>query len=197
MPQKSLQNLIGRHHIVKAHQRHSIHQPGVVSVKGDDVLNAHALQLLQCNGTVQTLTDNTAMLPSAIQAGHYDRHAVGSAGHSLNQTLQVREMVIRRHMVLLTKQVVGQAVITGIHNEENVVAPDGLLDQTLGIAALETRAIAVNDKCVLLNANFPGPCTQVTINQVGQLLSTRTSNQAEMRDLRIRAEKIGRRDIVV
>ena len=197
MAQKCLQNLIGGHYVIKTHQRHSVHQPRVVSVKGDDILNTHTLQLLQRDGAVQTLTDNTTVLPSAVQTGHNDRHAVSSAGNSLNQTLQVREMVIGGHMVLLTKQVVGQAVITGIHNEENVVTPNGLLDQAFGIAALETRAVAVNEKCFLLNANFPCPCTQVTINQIGQLLCTGTGNQSQMRDLRIRIEEFGRRDIVV
>ena len=50
-----LQDLIGGHRIVEAHQRHSVHQAGVMCIEGDDVLDAHGLQLLQGHGAVQAL----------------------------------------------------------------------------------------------------------------------------------------------
>ena len=161
-----------------------------MGIEGNDVLNTHALQLLQSNRAVQAFPGNTPVLPAAVQTGHDNRHTVGSACHCLNQPLQVRKVVIRRHMVFLTEQIIGQAVVAGVYDEENIVSPDRLLDEALCVAALKAGAVTVNDKRVLLNASFPCPRAQVTINQVSQFLSTRTSNQSKMRDLRIRIEKI-------
>ena len=41
-------------------------------------------------------------------------------------------------MIIHAKQVICNAVIARIHHDENIIAPDGLLHQTLRVTALET-----------------------------------------------------------
>ena len=197
MPQQRLKNLIGGHYVIKAHERHRIHKPGIVSIEGDDVLNSHALQFLQSDRAVEAFTDNAAMLPATVQARHNHSHAMRSASHSLDQPLQIGKVIIGRHMIFLTEQIVGQAVIARIHDNENVIPADGLLHQSLRVTTLKPGTGTVNDKRILFNANFLRPCAQMTINQIGQFLRTGAGNQSKMRDLRIRIEKFGRRDIVI
>ena len=57
--------------------------------------------------------------------------------HRLDQALQVCKVIVRGHVVHVVKQLVGHAVVAGINNDENIVAAHRLLDQTLGVAALE------------------------------------------------------------
>ena len=46
-------------------------------------------------------------------------------------------------MVLMTEQVVGQGMVTGIADQENVVSAHRPLDQTLGVTVLETGAVTL------------------------------------------------------
>ena len=72
-----------------------------MGVKRNDVLDADVAQLLQRKGAVQALTADAAMLTAAVQAGHDDADAVGTAGNGLDQTHQVLEVVVRGEMVLI------------------------------------------------------------------------------------------------
>ena len=64
----------------------------------------------------------------------------------------------------MTKQIVGQRIVTGITDQENVVTTDRLLYQTLGVAVLETGASAIQKESVLLDADFMGPLNQVLVD---------------------------------
>src|SRR5699024_4425675 len=76
-----LQYLVGGHNVVKAHEGHSIAEPGVMGVKGDDVGNAHGLKFLKSHSAVQAFPADPAMLPSAVEAGHNDSDPVSLTGH--------------------------------------------------------------------------------------------------------------------
>ena len=100
---------------------------GVMGVKGDDVLDADRAQLLQGEGAVQTLAADAAMLAAAVQAGHDNTDAVGTAGDSLNNAHQVLEVVIRGEVVLIPKELVGDAVVARIDEDVQVVTAGGRL----------------------------------------------------------------------
>ena len=53
------------------------------------------------------------------------------------KALQVGEVIVRRHVVLVVEQLVGHTVVAGIDHDEDIVAAHRLLHQTLGIATLE------------------------------------------------------------
>lgn len=131
------QHLIGRHQVVKAHQGHSVLHTGVVGVKGDHVVHAHGLQLLQREGAVQRFPVAAAVLPSAVEQGHHHGDAVGLAHGGLDQPLQVLVMVVGGHVVLLAKVLVGAAVVAHIHHKVQVIAPHGALQNALAIAGGE------------------------------------------------------------
>ena len=105
------------------------------------------------------------------------------------KALQVGEVVIRRQVVLIVEQLVGHAVVAGVNNDENIVAAHRLLDQTLGVAALEAGAGALDDKAIGLVAGLAGPAHQMLVDEVGQLLGARAGDEAQVSDLRL---EIGR-----
>ena len=86
-------------------------------------------------------------------------------------------MIVRGHVVHVVKQLVGHAVVAGIHHNKDIVAAHGLLDQTLGITALEAGAVAGDDKGLLVNAGVLGPTDQVLVDQAGKLLGTGAGDQ--------------------
>ena len=154
-------------------------------IKGDDVLHAHGLQLLQGHGAVQALADHTAVLTAAVQAGHDDGHAVCLACHSLDETLEVCKMVIRGEMVLIAEQIIGDAVVARVHDNVDIIAAHRLLDEALGVAALETGALGGDDERLLINASFVGPAHQMVVDEVGEFLGTGAADQAQVSDLRL------------
>ena len=175
--QQALQHLIGGHCVIKAHQRHSVLHAGVMSIKSDDVAHTHGLQLLQGHSAVQTFAHHTAMLTAAVQAGHNNRHTVCLAGHCLDQALQVGEVIVRRHVVLVVEQLVGHTVVAGIDHDEDIVAAHRLLHQTLGIATLEAGAVARNNEGLFVNSGSLGPADQMLVDQAGQFLCTGAGDQ--------------------
>ena len=148
-----------------------------MSIKGDDVAHTHGLQLLQGHSAVQTFAHHTAMLTAAVQAGHNNRHTVCLAGHCLDQALQVGEVIVRRHVVLVVEQLVGHTVIAGIDHDEDIVAAHRLLHQTLGIATLEAGAVARNNEGLFVNSGSLGPADQMLVDQAGQFLCTGAGDQ--------------------
>ena len=72
-----LEELIGRLEILESGERDGILDAGIVGVKCDDVLNAHAHQLLERLGTVEGLASGTAVLAALIEERHDDRDAAG------------------------------------------------------------------------------------------------------------------------
>ena len=93
-------------------------------------------------------------------------------------------------MVVVTEQLVGDTVVAGIDHDVDIVAADRLLDQTLGVAALEAGAVTGDDKGVLLVADFLGPVDQITVDEAGKLLGTGAGDQSQLRNLSITAEKV-------
>ena len=178
--QQALEHLIGGHCIVEAEQRHSVLNAGIVGIKGDDVAHAHGLQLLQGHSAVQTLANHAAMLTAAVQAGHDNGHTVCLTGHCLDQALEVGKVVIRGEVVLITEQVVGNAVIARIDNDKDIVAAHRLPDQALCVTALEAGALAGDDKAILLHACGLCPFHQMLVDQLGQLLCTGAGQQTQV-----------------
>ena len=121
------------------------------------------------------------MLTAAVQAGHDDRHTVCLAGHGLDQALEVGEVIVRGHVVLVVEQLVGHAVVAGVHNDEDIVTTHRLLHQALRVAALEAGAVAGNDKGILLDAGLFGPANQMLIDPAGKLLGTGAGDEPHIR----------------
>ena len=161
-----------------------------MGIKGDDVLDAHRAQLLQRKGAVQAFAADAAMLAAAIQAGHDDTDAVSTAGDCLNQTHEVLEMVVGREMILVPEQLVGHAVVTRVHKDEQVITTGGRLDEALGVAGLKTRAIRRNNERIYLHADFLRPADKVTIHQFAEFFGTGTGDQSQISNCVLFGKKI-------
>ena len=183
------QHLIGRHQVVKAHQGHSVLHTGVVGVKGDHVVHAHGLQLLQREGAVQRFPVAAAVLPSAVEQGHHHGDAVGLAHGGLDKPLQVLVMVVGGHVVLLAKVLVGAAVVAHIHHKVQVIAPHGALQNALAIAGGEPGAAAANAEGVDVHPRLVCPPYQVRLDFVRQLLGALHGDNAKGRHTVFGTEK--------
>ena len=120
------------------------------------------------------------MLAAAVQAGHNDADAVCTASHSLNQTHQVLEVVIRGEVVLIPEQLIGDAVVARIDEDVQVITAGRGLDKALCIAGLETRAVGGDDEGVNIIADFTCPADKVTVHELAELFCTGAGDQAEI-----------------
>ena len=105
-----------------------------MGVKGQHIGDAHVLQLLQGKGTVQGFPVASAVLPASVEQGHNHVDSVGLTAGRLNQPLQVLEMVVGRHVVLLTEIIVGTAVVSHIYDEEQIISTHCGIDHSLSVA---------------------------------------------------------------
>lgn len=113
-----------------------------------------------------------------------------TAGNSLDQADQILEMVIRRKMVFVAKQVVGHAVVARIDKNVDIIATSGSLDKALSITGLETRAVRRNDESVHIHSHFTRPTHQMAVYQVAKFLCTRAGQQCQISDRGFFAEKV-------
>ncbi len=123
-----------------------------MGVEGHKVLHTHLVQLLQHQGAVQRLTGGALMLAGLIHEGHNHVDALALSGGGSDQTLEVSIVIVRRHVVYLSEQGIGQRVIHHIHQEVDVLAANGLLNRTLRLTGTETGNLRRYNVAVLLVA---------------------------------------------
>ena len=138
------QELISRHEIIKTGQRNRILYTRIMSVKSDDVGNTHVNQLLQSHCTVQRLTFAAFMLSSFIQERHNNIDTMRFSGSSSDDTFQILEMIIRRHMILITAYLISNTVVGDIAKNEKIHSTDRFVDDTFCFTGTETRAVTVD-----------------------------------------------------
>ena len=71
-----LDELVGRHEVVKAGERGRILDARVMCVEGDEVLDAHVREFGQHVGAVQRLPLGSSVLTALVEEGHNHIHAV-------------------------------------------------------------------------------------------------------------------------
>ena len=126
-PQKSLHELIRGIKIVKPVEGDGILDPWVVGVKGDDVADTHIHQFLQRQGAVQRLPLGPFVLSALIQEGHDHIQPVGLAVGGGDDPFKILIMIVRGHMVHMSVNGVGKAVVAHIHHEKQVFSADRLI----------------------------------------------------------------------
>ena len=83
------------------------------------------------------------MLAALIKEGHHHVHPVGGGDAGSHNPFQVLEMVVRGHVVGVSADRVGDAVVHHIHHHVDVRAADRLVDHRFGLAGAESGAAAV------------------------------------------------------
>ena len=145
---QSLQHLIGGHERFKARQRNGVLHPGIVRVKGDDVLHAQAGQFLQHQCAVHGFTGGTAMLPALVQERHDDGNPLRLSADGGDNALQVRIVVVRRHGDGGSVHVIGNLTGGNVGNDVDVVAANALGQQSFALAGAESGAFRLQKESI-------------------------------------------------
>ena len=124
MAEKSLDKLVGRLYCLESAQRDCVLHPRIVRVKSDDIVDAHANQLLKSKRAVQRLAGSTPVLAALIEERHNDIDAAAFSAYSRDDPLQVLEMIVRGHVVDIPRQRVCYAVVADVHHQVQVLAAD-------------------------------------------------------------------------
>ena len=135
-------------------ERNGILHPWIVGVKCDDIVHSHMDQLLKGQSAVQRFPPCPFVLAAFIQEWHDNIHSSGLSAYcgndplqilKSNDPLQILKMIVRRHVVQMTAQRVGQRIVADIHHEIEVVSPDGFLQNTFGFPGAEAGSLGVDE----------------------------------------------------
>ena len=155
-----LEHLIRRHYVIKTHQRNCIAYSRVVSVNGDNIGNAHSLELLKRYCAVEGLTIASSVLASAVKQRHDHIDTVGLSACRLDNSHQIHVVIVGGHAVLLVEELILAAIVSYVYKDK----------QILGVAGLETRALALDHVIVVGHAVTVCPSLEVTVDLCAQLL---------------------------
>ena len=147
---KSFDKLIGRLNSLKTMKRSRILYTCIVSIKGDDVLNSHFGQFLECRCTVKRFTSHTFALTAFIKIWHDNVNSAGFTADCSNCTFQILKMIIRGHHIGIPADRVIDAVITDIYHKINIITTYGFADFTLTFTGTETWGLYVYNVGVAL-----------------------------------------------
>ena len=93
--EQTFDKLVNRLNGLKTFQRDCILHTRVVSIKGNDIVNAHADQFVQCQCTVQRFSSGTFVLTALVKERHDDIDTSCFSAYCCDDTLQILKMVIR------------------------------------------------------------------------------------------------------
>ena len=150
--EEGLDELVAAGDIVKGIPRNRVHDPRIMRVEGDEILHSHAVELLQHHRAVQGLPAGSFVLAGLIHKGHDDIDPLRLPGGRRDQPLQIRVMIVRRHMIYMAEDRIGDGVIHDIHKEIDVHAAHSLQNLPLRLPRAEAADLRRNDVIVLLIA---------------------------------------------
>ena len=154
--QNIFDELVSRLNGFESMQRNRVLYTRIVGVEGDNVLYAHRGQLLQAECAVERLSSGSFMLTAFVQEWHNNIDSTGFSTDSCNDTLQILEMVIRRHVVCVAAKRIRQTVIADIKQNVDIISADRFVDDTFCLSRTETRNLRLNDIAVALIAFVGG-----------------------------------------
>lgn len=71
---------------------------------------------------------------------------------ALDNSHQIHVVIVGGHAVLLVEELILAAVVSYVYKDKQILAADGALDKSLGVAGLETRALGTR------SCNHRGAC---------------------------------------
>ena len=136
--QKGTDELIGRSEVIKSVQRSRILHSGIVGIEGDEIIHTHISQFCEHIGTVQRFPAGSSVLASFIQEGHDDIDALCLSGGCRNHPFQILIVVIRGFVIGITVNGIGKTVIAYVHNNEQILSVNGLMNASLCLSTSKT-----------------------------------------------------------
>ena len=143
--QKTFDELISRLYGVKTVERDRVHDAGIMRVEGDDIVDAHADQLLQRDRAVKRFACGALVLAALIEIGHDHGDPAGFTADRSDRSLEVLIVVVRRHVVLKTEHLIGLAVVDDICDQVQVHTADGLCHYAFSFTCAEAGKVAVDN----------------------------------------------------
>ena len=135
--EKALDKLIGGLYGLEAVKRDRILHPGIMSVKGDDIVHSHTHHFLKRQSTVQRFPCGALMLTAFVEIRHDHGDPPCLSSHRSDNSFEILIMIVRRHMVFVPAQGIGQTVICHIHKQVKIGSADGFQDNALGLPGAE------------------------------------------------------------
>ena len=166
IPDQRFDHLIGRLNIVKAMQRNSVLNSGVMGIKGNQIGNTDVDQFLQHHGAVQGFSGAPFVLSAFVQHGHHNGDSFCLSGDGADDPLQVRKVLVGRHGHRLTVHFIGHTVI------EHIVSPQRLINDSLSFSAPEPGAGSVDHETMVHTA----PLLQIGVNLFNKALTALHGN---------------------
>ena len=186
--EKSLENLIGGHNVIEAHQGYGVLHAGVVRVEGDYAGNAHALKLLQHYCAVERFAICTAMLTATVEQRHNYADSVCLSADRLNDSLKILIVVVGRHTVDATEIVVGAAIVSDVDENEDVVTANGGFDQSLSVTRGKAGTLILDEEGVNVESAVTGPAYKVVVDLASELRGTFHRDQLKFSKIFLSAE---------
>ena len=191
--EQTFDKLIGRLHSFKAAERDSILYSRVMCVECDDVVYAHADELLKCESAVQRFTGTSLVLTALIEERHDDVDTASLSADSGNDPFQILEMIVRRHMIRVSCQRVGYTVVADIYHQVEIFSADRLGDDAFCLSGTKTRNLCVDKKSILLISGesdvvsvlvpaFVAPFDEIIINLFPEFLASGEGDKPETSD---------------
>ena len=85
------------------------------------------------------------MLAAFVEERHDDIDPAGLSADCGNDSLQILKMIVRGHVILVSEQGIGQAVVADVNQNVDVVSADGFVDHTFALAGTETGSLGFED----------------------------------------------------
>ena len=148
--EQTLDKLIGRLYCFETMQRNRILHTWIMCIKGDDIINTHMNQLLQCKCTVKGFTGCSLVLAAFVEEGHDHSDPSCLTTDCSNDTLQILIVVIRGHVVFTSAERIGQAVIGNINENIKICTTDRFQDHTLCFTGTKTRYLGFQNVGIAL-----------------------------------------------
>ena len=140
---QSFDELVSGPHRLETVQRDGVLDPGVMCVKGDNIVDTHVDEFLQGDGAVQRFSGSALMLSALIQERHDDSDSSGFTADRGDDPLEVLVVVIRRHAILLPAEGISHAVIAHIDHDIEIISPDRFLNNAFRLPGAEPRNIHI------------------------------------------------------
>ena len=115
-----------------------------MSVESDDIVHAHAYQFLKRESAVQGFTAASLVLAAFVKERHDHVKAPALASDGGNDSFQILKVIVRGHVVCVSGQRIGQAVVADIYHKINIFSAYGFSDDTLGFSGSEAGNLCVD-----------------------------------------------------
>ena len=130
--------------VVKAHQRYCVFDHWRVGVEGYQIGDSHGMKLLQHTCAVEGFPEVAFVLTAAVEDRHDDGDPMSLSSCRLDKSLEILIVVVRRHVVEMTADSIGKAVIAYICHNKKICTADRFSEDAFCFSGSKTRAAAVH-----------------------------------------------------